>query len=41
MESFNLDASKDMKILVRWAGFTDEKTQVYEVIPPPSPALTV
>lgn len=34
MESFHLDARKDVKILVRWVGFPDEKTQVYEVIPP-------
>ena len=34
MESFLLDARRDVKILVRRAGFPDEKTQVYEVIPP-------
>lgn len=34
MESFHLDARREVKILVRRAGFLDEKTQVYEVIPP-------
>lgn len=36
MESFHLDDRRDVKILVRPAGFPDEKTQVYEVIPPNS-----
>lgn len=36
MESFHLDAGRDVKILVRRTGFPDEKTQVYEVIPSPN-----
>ena len=36
MESFHLNARRDVKILVRQAGFPDEKTQVYEVIPSPN-----
>lgn len=36
MESFHLNARRDVKILVRRTGFPDEKTQVYEVIPSPN-----